>query len=333
MTCERARSWRAGKHRTGSDGEIAPQFFGPVAVGDDATVADEAEEYGEFQYPLEHDGLLRLNDERIVFACHGNRFDPHQFRIAAAALPRAFSQAPKERAHSAPTWRIWAQKSLRRNRKQEYPGFGRLRFYGLKYRTARHESGLTQIKQPAENPIGAFLACRANGSIASHVIGRTAQLAQEHRQWHASPRARNRSGNARTPDASTRLYRLSRRRRRNGWRKKQDGPIPTWSITRVLREASSTRDVYSCACAGVAGGSGIAGAGTGGFALRAFTTFARDTLFEERGVFFVFRADCRDGRLAVPAAERAPAVTAAGSAAGPSEEPAAGVSPAPPFAA
>src|SRR6478752_4948583 len=98
------------------------------------------------------------------------------------------------------------------------------------------------------------------------------------------------------PDASTRPYRVSRRRRRNGWRKKQDGPTPTWSITRVLREASSPRDAYSWACAGVAGGSGIAGAGSGGFALRAFTTFARDTLLrEEWGVFFAFRADWRDG--------------------------------------
>jgi hypothetical protein len=96
MTCERARSWRAGKDRTGSDGEVAPQFFGPVAVGDDATVAYEAEEYGEFQYPLEHDGLLRLNDERIVFACHDSRFDPHQFRIATAALPRVFAAAKRK---------------------------------------------------------------------------------------------------------------------------------------------------------------------------------------------------------------------------------------------
>jgi hypothetical protein len=96
MTSERARSWRAGKHRTGSDGEVAPQFFGPVAVGDDASVAYEAEEYGEFQYPLEHDGLLRLNDECIVFARHDSRFDPHQFRIATAALPRALRSGQKK---------------------------------------------------------------------------------------------------------------------------------------------------------------------------------------------------------------------------------------------
>ena len=115
---------------------------------------------------------------------------------------------------------------------------------------------------------------------------------------------------------------------------KSSGPTPTSSITRVLREASSPGDAYSWACAGVAGGSGIAGAGSGGFALRAFTTFARDTLLrEEWGVFFAFRADWRDGRLAVPAAERAPAVTASGLAARPPDEPVAGVSSAPPFAA